>query len=479
MIQNNLITRKPVNKASFTQQAQKRDSKEFNQILLFSLLHLPVGLFLYNAGPLALLHPIGVFILGIYWAFVKNVSLERIAYLVAYLVGCEILWRMSGTPIFWEFGKYGASAIMLAILMRKELFRIPPLPLIFFVLLIPSCFLTLALTDLPDARARISFYLSGPFCLFVSCWFFSHVKFNKILIKRLLIALIIPLLTVAATTLFYTVTADEISFSTESNFATSGGFGPNQVSSMLGLGSFLASACLILFNKDTLKFKIYFAFAAVFLAIQSVMTFSRGGMYNAVGALVILVIFQFQNMSEGIKKILPLILLVLVFLFSIFPYLNDFTGGKLEERFEDTGTTNRAEIIESELQIFSENPVFGVGLGMSRKYHEENLGFGTATHTEFSRLISEHGSLGLISLLAIISMCFMNVWRQKTIFGRSLVAGLLVWCSLFMLNAAFRLSAPAFVWGITFITITSFPVIRKRRIVARKPVMKYKEQDED
>jgi hypothetical protein len=46
-----------------------------------------------------------------------------------------------------------------------------------------------------------------------------------------------PAVSIAALALFGILTNPDITFNTESNFATSGGFGPNQVSSMLGLGA--------------------------------------------------------------------------------------------------------------------------------------------------------------------------------------------------------------------------------------------------
>ena len=80
-------------------------------------------------------------------------------------------------------------------------------------------------------------------------------------------------------------------------------------------------------------------------------------MYNALGATAILVLFQFQNFTEGVKKILPILLIGVFFLILIFPFINNFTGGKLEERFEDTEPTHRIDIIESDFQISSVFPL--------------------------------------------------------------------------------------------------------------------------
>ena len=150
---------------------------------------------------------------------------------------------------------------------------------------------------------------------------------------------------------------------------------------------------------------------------------------------------------------IPIAGLVLIFLVFIFPYMNDFTGGKLQERFEDRGTTNRTEIIESDLILFLKNPIFGTGVGESKDYSQKILGFESASHTEFSRIISEHGSFGILALFALALAAIYNLKRQKLSFGKALVGGAVVWSGLFMLNAGMRLAAPAFMWGLSFITI--------------------------
>ena len=226
---------------------RNRTSREFNVTLMLSLAHLPLGILLYNAGTLALLHPIAAFSLGIYWAIQKRIKLDRIALAVAYLIGAEVLWRMAKIPVPWEFGKYGSAAIIFVALMNRRPFKVPGVSLLYFLVLIPACIFPFVDLDISNARAQISSNLSGPLLLAVSCWFFANIKTTPLRLRRILFAVLIPLVSVASATLFYTVTAEDIHFTTESNFATSGGFGPNQVSAMLGLGVFIAVCCLVNF----------------------------------------------------------------------------------------------------------------------------------------------------------------------------------------------------------------------------------------
>ncbi len=430
--------------------------REFCLVILLSLLHLPLGILLYNSPLFGLLHPLGILCVGLYFAFQdESESWHGVAYATAYLTGSEILWRMSESLIFWEFGKYGISFIMITAIVRRGLSKIPILPTVYFVLLLPACFLTLFNSELSEARSELSSNLSGPLLLFVSCVFFSYLQFDWWQVRRFFFALLLPGLSVGATTLFYTVTTPDIAFNTESNLATSGGFGPNQVSAILGLGVFSALFCLIMLH-NYLGFKIYLAIAAIFLAVQSMLTFSRGGIYNALGAIGVVVLMQSGDFKKIAGILTSLILLTAIFMIFLFPVINDFTGGLLQERFEDTGTTNRSEIIETDFQILAENPIFGVGVGEAKFYRKQISNQNAASHTEFVRLVSEHGLLGIAALVVLFAMAVMNFMKQESLFGKTLVIGVIFWSSFYMLNSGMRLSIPAFIWGFSFVEIVRF-----------------------
>jgi hypothetical protein len=165
--------------------------------------------------------------------------------------------------------------------------------------------------------------------------------------------------------------------------------------------------------------------------------------------------FQFRNFAGGINRAVPTILLGGLFVFAVFPALDNFTGGKLKERFEDTGTSNRVEIAQTDVELFLEHPIAGTGVGLGYQYRRQMTGSGSASHTEFSRLLSEHGIFGVVALITLVVMALINIRRQKSIMGRALIAGVSMWCVLFMVNAGMRLAAPSFLWGLTFITIVN------------------------
>ena len=66
----------------------------------------------------------------------------------------------------------------------------------------------------------------------------------------------------------------------------------------------------------------------------------------------------------------------------------------------------------ADLQIFAENPLFGLGPGTAMIERDRISGIGIA-HTEFTRLLSDHGSLGLVAMGLLVphgmQRCFRSV----------------------------------------------------------------------
>jgi len=134
-----------------------------------------------------------------------------VAYAAAYIVGSEVLWRMTGAQIFWEIGKYGVSAIFVVAMVLNQRRRLPVLPLWFFAMLIPSALM--AIIDAKSAtyvKANLSSYMSGPLALAVSACFFTNLKLSKAQLQKLLVVLICPILAIGAAALFTTLSTTRL-----------------------------------------------------------------------------------------------------------------------------------------------------------------------------------------------------------------------------------------------------------------------------
>jgi O-antigen ligase len=344
--------------------------------------------------------------------------------------------------------------MMIVALVTRHKWVIPKWPLVFLALLVPASLYTLFARPLSEAKDDLSFNISGPFLLFVCCWFFSNFHVSWAVLRRILFAFITPVISIAISLLFFTVTIENIDFGTESNAITSGFFGPNQVSSILGLAALLSLLLYLLFRTGRLEKVVVCALALLFAA-QSMLTFSRSGTYNALGALLAVIVVQFADLKSGMRRIIPVALLGAIFLLLVFPYLDEFTSGALQSRFEDTSTTGRAEIAEADFQIFLQNPILGAGVGGAKQLREAYLGKEVGAHTEFARIIAEHGVFGLLSIIALFIGLFLQISRQKINSIKALAAGAAVWSALFMLNTGMRLAAPSFMWGFAFVAVAS------------------------
>jgi hypothetical protein len=412
--------------------------------LLFIAAHVPLGLLMKSESIAVFVQGALVFGAGLWWSFNPRRT-ERVAYAGAYIVGSEVLWRMLTDALPWESGKYALIVIFSSALLNRHGIRSMVAAALCFGLLVPSAFLTMQSGDATLVRNMLSFNLSGPLALVVCANFFSRLELSPATTLRLFMALAAPVVAIGTIVVSNIMSLEQIHFTFESNFATSGGFGPNQVSLALGLGA-LASLWCVLERDVRWPLKISLFGVMLWLGTQSALTFSRGGLLGALISGAIALAFLATH-AESRKKLI--IVVPIVFLFSsyvIWPALVNFTGGALAERFSETGLTHRDELGKEDLELWYANPILGVGPGLSPRHHLN----GVAAHTEFTRLVAEHGVFGAFSIMLLLGAGARNVFRAASAREKGLVASALTWSVLFMLNSAMRTVAPCFMYGLSF-----------------------------
>jgi O-antigen ligase len=419
-------------------------------VMLFFTAHIPLAFFMTRSPMVPTAHALATLLVGLWFAG-ANAKPERIACIVAYVTGAETLWRMTRASVFWEFGKYALIVILLVAIIRSGRLNGSLWALLYFLLLLPSLVLPMSNVDSAEFRNQVSFNLSGPLALAISTWFFSGLEFSQAQIQRVLIALIGPTVGVATIALFDTLSTGTIYFSNNSNFITSGGFGPNQVSSALGLGALLAFL-LSLDTKATRGLKLVMYILLVVLAIQSALTFSRGGLYAAGGAAMIAAFFFIRLPKTRVKVIGGILMLMLFTNFIILPQLDSFTDGALSRRFTNTKLTGRDRLVRADLRAWSDNPLFGVGPGQAKSYRQD-FRADTSAHTEFSRMLAEHGIFGLSAILILMVMAIRHLRNASPGPGKAFTASMISWCFFYMMTAAMRLAAPSFAFGLSAINI--------------------------
>lgn len=416
------------------------------RFLVLGLAHAVLGALLINSS---LATPVAALVLGIALAIAIR-SPENGPYVAAYVAGSELLWRMSQAGIPWESAKYISILALFASLRRH--FRWTPISTLavsHFLMLLPSILLTLQLTSLHDARTRIAFNLSGPATVMAAILAFECLPLEQFRPSRLLGFLLIPVFGVCSKILLGIARAEEIVFEAEASFVTSGGYGPNQVSTLLG-GATLGFVLLGLQTPHR-NHRILFLALGGGVLLQGILTFSRGGVFAAVLAIVVLLAHILLKPRQAGRLLPVIIVLSLAFWFVVLPRANAWTGGLLSERFQSFDPAQRQQLAQSDLDLFLENPVLGVGPGMAGYKRKDEALLRYAAHTEVTRAISEHGLLGVVSLLCLVGASTLAYLRAPTPGARAWLACLVVWGLANSMTAAMRLAIVPFGLGLAFI----------------------------
>ena len=220
--------------------------KDRNYIFLI-LLHVFLGGLIYALPGISKIFSIAIIALGFLYVIRTRNRDNNVLLIAGYIVGSEVMLRMTGGNFFYEFSKYGVIFFMLVGFYYSG-FSKNAIPMwIFLLLLIPGILIateTLNLTT--DIRKAILFNISGPICLGISGLYCYNRKITFQQLSNILLAIGLPVISTTVYLIFYTPDLKEILVSTGSNFTTSGGFGPNQVSTILGLGMFVFVSRLLL-----------------------------------------------------------------------------------------------------------------------------------------------------------------------------------------------------------------------------------------
>lgn len=424
---------------------QRRDRRYTRQAILFLLAH-PILVWLLRLQPLiATAHAAATLGLGLYWLY-KSRNPVVVIPVMGYIAGMEVVWRSAHAAIPWEFGKYSVSFLAIVAILRFGLLRrASKLPLIYFLLLVPSIFVMPAFD-----REDVAFNLSGPFSLAVLTMFMSTQNLDGKLFKRLLLSTLAPILGLAALATFSTVTADRLVFG-GSTKVTSAGIGPNQVSSVLGLGILLA-LFYVFTDRKSHRLRWFLLACCLWLGAQSALTFSRGGLATTVLALIAGAFFLLQDRYTRGAFLLRTLLIVAISATLLYPALNAVTDGALGERFSSTSLTGRDKIIEADLIAFREHPVLGVGPAGSKTYHARIFRWSSA-HTEYSRVLAEHGSAGLLALLVLLVMSARRALQSGSMVSKAFAAAMTCWALLYMFHSAMRLAAPSLIFALGAATL--------------------------
>ncbi len=418
------------------------ESRTLRAAFILGGLQIPLALVMHRTAILATV-VMALTVLGLLWLALRMRTPVLIWTGLAYLVGSEVLWRMSNALVFWETAKYAVIGISLLTLFRLVKPALPFPAILYILCLLPSAILTYFALGRENFRKPVLFNIAGPLAVAIASCALRNIRFSGPEFRRLLIAVLLPVVGIGAICAF-SVYGSQITFGTQSNHDASGGFGPNQVSSALSLGSVIALLLAMTLPRDVRFARVVFIPIALFLAVQAALTFSRSGIYLILASLLVAAGFLRRRLlargASGLKVIASIALAA----FLLLPVLDNFTGGALSRRFEEKGMTGRETLMATDVGLFLQHPLYGVGIGVSRFYHSRDL----AAHSEFSRLLAEHGILGLVALGCLMVLAISFLMREKSPEARALKAVLLTWSILFLFVNSTRTALPSLMFAL-------------------------------
>ncbi len=434
----------------------KSDKNYFYLILL----HVFIGVLLYNNVYTPKIYGYLIILGGIFYIINSKNQNNEVLYATAYMIGSEIILRMTnGNPVY-EFSKFGVMIFILVGIYFQGISKNAIPYWLFLILLIPSVILTSSeLNYAISLRKEISFNITGPVCLGVCALYTYNRRITLKQLNNILLCVGLPIVSCVLYLTIFTPNIKDIITGTESNALASGGFGPNQVSTMLGLGMFIFASRLMLLSETLFQFSINLLLT-MFISYRGFITFSRGGMITGFVMILILVIVSFLVIEKKRKlRMLGMIAFIFIAFICAWAYSTEQTNGLIQKRYSNQDAagrvkedqfTGRGELASEEFETFLEHPIFGIGVGRNMEKRYERTGEIVVSHNEITRMIAEHGSLGILGLLILfLTPLILYIDNKSNIY---LICFLTFWL-LTINHAAMRLAAPAFLYSLSLLKV--------------------------
>jgi hypothetical protein len=398
-------------------------------------------------------------IIDLFRNFKSHADTENVL-IISYIVGLEVVCRMVKTSPFipYELGKY---ILIIFPIISGKLDRRVLLPLFCFL---PAVILGFYyninfLSLVHDVFAWFALILFGNFV--------QKINFDSKSINRLIFYILLGAITAVCIAFFKSPDINEIEFSYDANSEAAGGYASNQVSTLFGLGLGICGF-MYLNNIRLMPLWMLLILFSVFL-FRGVLTFSRGGIL--VGLLSVLVNYLSTILSGKIKfrQIIFLIFCIVSLLLSLLA-INSYSDGMLYKRLNgetfgteigikesnlNTLTSGRLEILEQDIDIFTDNIFLGVGIHQSAIIRAKSQmdGVVIASHVELSRLLSEQGILGLIFFFWLLFVFIKSFKFNKSSLGRNFILFVFCFGIITTFHSATRTFVTPFFGALTFIRI--------------------------
>jgi O-antigen ligase len=174
------------------------------------------------------------------------------------------------------------------------------------------------------------------------------------------------------------------------------------------------------------------------------------------GTFLLLKATPANRIKYSVRYIIPGILLLI----GIFIYVNNLSQGNLllryegitqnSEKFDETKLlSGRNIIMAQDIDLFIQNPILGIGVGESELFHVENQ----PAHTEYTRMLSEHGIFGLVALVFLLILVSKEFLQKDDLNKKILISLFITSAMVSMTHNATRVGINVMPIGIAFLTI--------------------------
>ena len=458
------------------QQRVKRPTEiPFLNAMLF---HAALGLAIFTIRPLSLIYSLGILVFFIVKIIRKPQDPAVVLEGAAYIMAAEVFLRMTGGFVLYETGKYTVIMFMLFGMFFHGFKTKALVYVVYILLLLPAVYVTFL--EIPydmNFRKTILFNLSGPLSLAISALFCYDLKIPIRRFLGLLDYMLLPIVAMTVYLFFYSPDLKEVVTNADASFGAAGGFGPNQVSTALGIGIFVSLIRIFIPYKNYILQLINYGILPL-MTFRALATLSRGGVFTAVlmfiGFLAIYLIYtSSKRKAAGLFKI-GVVTIGGIFIFSsavvatggmVFnKYTNRNASGVKQD--ESAITTGRGELAAAEFNTFANNPFFGIGVGLGKIKRLERTGEAAATHSELSRVVGEHGLLGIITILILLVVPGVKFLKNpRNLF----LVPLIIFWGATINHSSMRIAAPGLMYGLALLNI-QYPGICKK---ARREIKTY------
>ncbi|MDP2060432.1 MAG: O-antigen ligase family protein [Flavobacteriaceae bacterium] len=442
------------------QRALKKHNISPTSYLGLVLLHVFIGLAIFTFEGFSKLYYFA-FLVFFAYLIVKNRNRNHeVLYACAYVVGSEVFVRMTGGAIFYEAAKYEVMAFCMIGMLYEGFSKNGVGFFIYLLLLAPGILVSSETLGFDtNIRTAIAFNLSGPVTLGIAALYAYKKKVTRFQLSNIGLAAFLPLISTAVYLFLYTPSLRDIVTNTESNFQASGGFGPNQVATLIGLGIFLAFSRLLFHSQNPLLLGVnIFLFAL--MGFRGLVTLSRGGIYTGLAMCLLLMFSVAIRSNAKVRSQLVVFVLIVSFAgFTTWLYSSYQTRGLLDLRYASKDVAGRSDkdistgrivLFSTEIEAFKEHPFVGIGVGKNKEYREQETGIESASHNEISRLLAEHGILGIIAMsILFFTPLIYRIKNRKNFYFLSYLA---FWF-LTINHSSMRLAAPAFIYALSLLDV--------------------------